>query len=658
MKLGLVIRNASEGEGEIFSYNRELSWENYIEDVRSTTDELKGFYQTGKTVMFLKFLGELGHFICIVQAAPEGSPRLRDSTAAWIYFPYKINIDGEEVVAVINEVGLAISAPKGIEVGRLERLFEKEYNEKDVIRLNAATIKSNKDTGFAARQYGHGTDYVLHELLDKYLYQTEYNNYKSVFLLETSNEISLNNENVLKFKLKPICTFFPPNETFGFSLYIENANIMFNKPFEVIDGTKVSLTYKKVGYGDINKVFLASYSASNNLPKEGNINIEDCKRIIYRSWFNIYSKNSKKLENLMIRINDTPLTDKLAIPEELFSRGVNLTISCEGYNTIKKNNVLLSTEMSFALEEKIYYYEFFLATDICGQVKEQGAKVILETRSRLNESPIRGYSCSKFIKEGENDGRCNMLHYVNNSSKPISEDRGKCNDLNHTNNFRLKVRFFLYGFISFFFVFLLMLGLDKDNYFKENHKSGIDTVMQTETINTDRTEDENSNMKSNFNQDESIQIAAISYLDSNNTWNKDSLDNNSILKGLYEDLTEFNKDKILNDWASKLNDSEKFKKLVDAFKIVNSDLAKIKQVDKSRYNSGLKDEIIFDQYIESINNGKKNNNSINGGGTSIEGKSSTGKIKNITEKNENSVNYSKQEVEENARSTNNKRGGY
>ena len=76
------------------------------------------------------------------------------------------------------------------------------------------------------------------------------------------------------------------------------------------------------------------------------------------------------------------------------------------------------------------------------------------------------------------------------------------------------------------------------------------------------------------------------------------------------------------------------------------------------YNSGLKYEIIFDQYIESINNGEKNNNSINGGETLIEDKSSTGKIKNKTEKNENSVNYSKQEVEENARSTNNKRGGY
>lgn len=637
MKLGLVIRNASEGEGEIFSYNRELSWENYIEDVRSTTDELKGFYQTGKTVMFLKFLGELGHFICIVQAAPEGSPRLRDSTAAWIYFPYKINIDGEEVVAVINEVGLAISAPKGIEVGRLERLFEKEYNEKDVIRLNAATIKSNKDTAFAARQYGHGTDYVLHELLGKYLYQTEYNNYKSVFLLETSNEISLNNENVLKFKLKPMCTYFPPNETLGFSPYIENVNIMFNKPFEVIDGIKVTLTYKKEGYGDINKVFLASYSASNNLPKEGNINIEDCKRIIYRSWFNIYSKNSKKLKNLMIKINDTPLTDKLAIPAELFSRGVNLTISCEGYNKIKMNNVHLLTEMTFALEEKIYYYEFFLPTDICGQVKEQGAKVIIETNRPLTDSPIRGYSSSEFIEEGKNNGRYNVLNY--------------------TKNLRLKIRFFLYGFICFFFFFLLMFGW-KNNFFKENYKSGIETVIQTEAINTDRTEDENNNTKSNFNQDESIHKAAISYLDSNNTWKKDSLENNSILKGLYEDLMEFNKDKILNDWAPKLNDSEKFKKIVDTYKIVNSDLATVKQVDKRRYNSGLKYEIIFDQYIESINNGEKNNNSINGGETLIEDKSSTGKIKNKTEKNENSVNYSKQEVEENARSTNNKRGGY
>lgn len=121
---------------------------------------------------------------------------------------------------------------------------------------------------------------------------------------------------------------------------------------------------------------------------------------------------------------------------------------------------------------------------------------------------------------------------------------------------------------------------------------------------------------------------------------------------------EFNKDKILNDWAPKLNDSEKFKKIVDTYKIVNSDLATVKQVDKRRYNSGLKYEIIFDQYIESINNGEKNNNSINGGETLIEDKSSTGKIKNKTEKNENSVNYSKQEVEENARSTNNKRGGY
>lgn len=636
MKLGLVIRIASGGEGEHSSINKDLSWGNFIEDVRSTTDELTDFYRTGKTVKFLKFLGEYGYLICVVQAAPDGSERLRDSTAAWIHIPANMDIHGEKLVSVIQEVEFAISARKGIDVERLKNVFEKDYNCKEVLISAASTIRSNNEAGFAARTCGHGADYQLHELLGEYLYQTEYNNYKSVFLLEKSSGVSMKNGNLLKFKLKPMCTFPAPNNTMGFCAYIDKPLTLFNKPIEVIDGTKVTLRWKKEGCSDICKSFTAIFLNSNTTPKEVYISTSDCKRIIERSWFRVFSKNHVKLENLVIRINDTIFKDNtLEISEESFNRGVRLNISCEGYKDIMKNNVQFPIPEFLYMEDKIYYYEFFLPTYNCGQIKEKGAKVIIETNHLLTGSPIKGYLSLNRIYEGVDNGKYNYLKY--------------------SDNLKLKVKYFLCGLLSFFFIGLLLTGWKELNSFKESPEFSIDKlpIKENNSIDADNTDDANNEINTN----DSIQMTATNYLDSNETWIKDSLNCYSQLKGLFEDLNVFRKDKIENEWSHKLNDSKNFMKIVDALKKCKWDPAIGKEENDGKYNSVSENEITIAQYINWISIEHKSDLTKSTKVSILESKSSKANNNIAAGKKNEPTNFTKPQVENNSNKKKNIRGG-
>ena len=357
MKLGLILKLTSEGEREIFSLNRNESWARYIPDVRTSIKELENFDETAKMVVFLRFFGSEGLLICIVKARPQSSGRPFDNTTAWIYIPDKMDISGEEIVSIVEKVKDVISGNK--EIDSLKSAFEKEYAFKDVLFSALSFMKSNESVEFSARTYGNGTGYFLHELLGIYLAQTEYNNYKSVFFLDTSSGISLRNNNILKSKLRPICTVNPPDERLGFLAYIGTPLTLFNKPIEVIEGTKISVLWKKDGCSDIRKEFVATYENTNQSLIGIEIHPNECKRIVSRSWIKVYDQvSNRRISNCLIIINGQSFTnDKMEILESDLENGVQLQVSCRGYNDKIIDNVKLKDELKVPMEEKVYKKE-------------------------------------------------------------------------------------------------------------------------------------------------------------------------------------------------------------------------------------------------------------------------------------------------------------
>lgn len=570
MKLGLILKLTSEGEREIFSLNRNESWARYIPDVRTSIKELEDFDETAKMVVFLRFFGSEGLLICIVKARPQSSDRPFDNTAAWIHIPDKMDISGEEIVSMVEKVKDVISGNK--EIDSLKSVFEKEYAFKDVLFSALSFIKSKESVEFSARTYGNGTGYSLHELLGIYLAQTEYNNYKSVFFLDTSSGISLRNNNILKSKLRPICTVNPPDESLGFLAYIGTPLTLFKKPIEVIEGTEISVLWKKDGCSDIRKEFVATYENTNQNPIGIEIHPNECKRIVSRSWIKVYDQESnRRISNCSIIINGRSFTkDKMEILESDFENGVQLQVSCRGYNDKVMDNVKLKDELKVPMEEKVYKKEYLLPVEESKNLITD-AKVTIETKREYNGMPLKGYY----------------------------SDHG---DLRYSSNLKLKIKYFVLGFASLICLGLLYEGYKVIDLFMDNHElclcwPPIQEKAKSPVGKTSGIVDSEEDVP---NSEDIAKNTAIEYLKNNPVWVKDSLDKYPYLEGLYNDLNEFRFDKLNEQWKNKLESYLEFNNVIDGIKKNAYDPKIGKESNDGKYNPSTEKGITIKEYIEWI----------------------------------------------------------
>lgn len=604
MKLGLILKLTSEGEREVFSLNKNDVWGKYASDARTSTKELTNFDETAKMVFSLRFLGTDGILICIVKARPQGSGRPFDNTAAWIHIPAKMNISGNEIVSIIEKVKDVISAHK--EIDSLKSVFEIEYPNKDVLFSDLSLVKSDDSAEFAARSYGNGTEYALHELLGNYIVQKEYNDYKGIFLLETSSGISLKNNNILKSKIKPICTVNPPDENMGFRANIGNPLTSFNKSIEVFDQTRITVLWKKEGYSEIRKEFIASYENTNKSPIGIEIDPSECKRIVLRSWIKVYNKESNRpIGNCSITINGQSFSsDKMEILESDFDKGVQLKVSSRGYEDNITNNIILNDRIKIKMDELVHKKEYILPVEE-GKGLSVDARITIETRREYNGLPLKGY----YSDHG------NLLRY--------------------SNNLKLKIKYFVFGFASLICVGLLYAGYEAADRFMDNHviRFALPPIQKIEEEKNEITYDNSDSEKKEIsNSENSAKAVAIEYLENNSIWVKDSLDAYPYLEGLYNDLNEFNFEKLRIEWKNKLNDSQKFSNVIDT-------INKLENSQKGRYNLNAdKDkDIKIDDYIKRISQIHTPEPPKSAISSKSENRHSNDKISNITGKKVNST---------------------
>ena len=574
MKLGLILKLTSEGEREVFSLNKNDAWGKYASDARTSIKELTSFDETAKMVFSLRFLGPEGILICIVKARPQGSGRPFDNTAAWIHIPAKMDISGEEIVSIIEKVKDTVSGHR--EIDSLKSVFGIEYPNKDILFSALSFIKSNDSAEFAERSYGNGTEYALQELLGDYIAQEEYNSYKGIFLLETSSGISLKNNNILKSKIKPICKVIPPDENMGFRANIGKPLTPFNKPIEVVDETKITVLWKKEGYSDIRKEFIASYENTNKSPIGIEIHPDECKRIVFRSWIKVYNQESNRpIDNFSITINGQSfISDKMEILESDFDKGVQLQVSCRGYEDNIMNNIILNDGIKIKMDERVHKKEYILPVEE-GKGLSADARITIETKREYNGLPLKGYY----------------------------SDHG---DLRYSSNLKLRIKYFVLGFVSLICVGLLYAGYEAVDRFWDNHKICFcwPPIQKIEEEQNGKIHDNSDSEGEEIsNSENTAKAVAIEYLENNPVWVKDSLEAYPYLEGLYEDLNEFKFDKLRIEWDNKLNDSQEFSNVINAIKKSEEkgwELRNGKGKSNGKYNSSTDKGITIKEYIEWI----------------------------------------------------------
>lgn len=573
MKLGLILKITNGGESETFSINKQEAWARYASDARSAIKELRGFDGSDKTVYLLKFLGGIGYLLSVIKSRPEGSGRPNDNTAAWIFVPSSSVVPASEMEQVLKQVEEAISESKGVNNAKLEETFNKDYETKKVLVSAVGSISSSADGNYALRYYNG--DYRLNELLGEHLAQAEYARFKGVFFVENNSGVELSTNDVLNFEPKQSITISPLKSVGGFVAGFPTAKgfVKFDRDIELAMGQKITMEWHRDNYAPIVKTFTAGVDNTANLEIK-----ETERRVrIQRSWFKVQDFHGISIKNANVSINHQLITgDYLDVAESLLvNNGIYVDIQASGYEEFHEKLQEIPANKVIKLHHSVYEY-FVPIYD--GEQQVGNAKLTVSAKQRISKSPLKGYEIESH----------NVLVY--------------------RVGFMSKFKTFAYGFVSCLLLILLYAGAQALEEYE--FQFGWPPFKHVEGQQTPTIGNETDGGEIDVNVNDSLTSKAINYLDSHKSWNKDSLENNEITQGLFDELNEFKVDDINGRFEEKLHSSQNLQKVVEALlgnQNKGFDPHDGKLSNEGKYNKPSDKNINIDNYIKclSVNHAPK-----------------------------------------------------
>lgn len=562
MKLGLILKITNGGESETYSINKQETWARYASDARSAIKELQGFDGSDKTIYLLKLLGSIGYLLSVIKSRPEGSGRPNDNTAAWIFVPGMAVVSASEMEQVLKKVEEAISESKGIDNAKLEETFSKDYDTKKVLMSAVGRLSSSADGNYALRYYNG--DYRLNELLGEHLAQKEYGRYKGIFFVENNSGIKLSTNDVLNFEPKQSITISPLKPMGGFVAGFPTAKgfMKFDRDIELANGQKITIEWHRDNYAPIVKTFTAGVDNTANLE----IKEAECLVRIQRSWFKVQDYHGISIQNANVSINHQLITgDYLDIAKRLLlNNRISIDIQANGYED---------------------YHEIEMLQTI------QANKVI-KLHHRSTEYVVPVYDGEQYVCDA-------------NAKRKIGKSQLKGFEINDHNElvysvgFMSKFKTFVYGFVSCLLLILLYAGAQAMEEYE--FQFGWPPFKHVEGQQNSTNGNETGGSGMDYNENDSLTTKAIHYLDSHKSWNKDSLENNEITQGLFDELNEFKVDDLNRRFKEKLYSSEKLQTIVDALQR-NHDKGFDPHVGKrsngGNYNSSSDKTINIENYIK------------------------------------------------------------
>lgn len=546
-KLGIVIQAANQGNQEIFQRNKEQSWANSIHELRKPMNGLTFSKDDTEPAIYVEFLGEKGYLLALVF-----SDRARDADNAtvWVHVPAGCNISSAETVEVIEQIKEVAKTGNFKSNPIFDEIADKTYQDKGVLVPAVSTICSApKASKYGVRRL---SNFTLKELFGNNIAQHEYAKYKGIFLLNQSVGFG-NDFEELGAELKKVRTLQAPKSQEGFEPYIVVAreDVPFTKAVEFSDGADVCIKWKKEDYKAISKPAKVT-AKEEDFQKIIKIDAsKDIYKEVHRDNIKVSGSDGNSIANFEVWLNRLPEDRKIFyVPTR---RECKITIKADEYEDKDVTLKELTSDKGIKLEKKQYTYRFAL----------EGSKeeYILTTQRRLTKSPIKGYSADDDISE---------------------------KDVNHLSydSILQKIMYFGIGLGACLLAVGLYVGwnvfvMDRELKFVDKQEAGQTATQDEDFTPTD------TDMQKVFN-----------YLESNDTWHKDSLDRFDATRGLFDELNEFEVNKIKDRNATLNND--KLGKIVEALEQIPADSRP--GTHDGKYNTKDDKQININNYINSITN--------------------------------------------------------
>lgn len=547
-KLGIIVKNSTVKT--IFERNAEQSWSKATgNDMATPMNKLTFSSNDTEPAIYVKFLGMEGYLLALV-FANSGATRSGSYFTVWVHVPAACDISNAETIRVIEQIKEVAKTGNFVNNPIFDEIADNPYPDKGVLVPAVSTICSDpKASKYGIRRL---PDFTLQELLGNSIAQHEYAKYKGIFLLNKSVGFG-NDFKELGAELKEVRTLQAPKAQEGFKPYINVAGkiVAFTKAVEFPDGADVCIEWQMKGYKPISKKAKVT-AKEEDFQNRIKINAkEDIYKEVHRDNIKVYGSDGNPITNFEVWLNRLPQDNStFYVP----TRGeCQITIKAEEYEDKDVTLKELTSDKGIKLEKKQHTYRFAL----------KGSKVefSITTPHRLTKSPIKGYSADDGISE---DG-VNRLSY---------------------DGILQKIMYLGIGFGACLLAVGLYVGwnvfvMDREFKFEDKQETGL-TGSQDE----------------DFKLTDTDMQKAFNYLQNNDTWHKDSLDRFDATRGLFDELNEFEVNKIKDRNATLNND--KLGKIVEALEQIPADSRPGKHDGK--YNAKDDKQISINNYINSINN--------------------------------------------------------
>ena len=532
-KLGFAIKLASQGAGNAIECNKG-QWTNKVVDIREYLKLFNGLQGTDNIVTFMSF-DEGGCFLTQLRAI---SGRVGDFLSGWIYIPNTIEASGEEIMSAYNYVRNILSQSNLSDLkDDIESFFSKEYSSKEV----AAQYIASRGQLYGVRFLGH---YTLKEIVGEHRYQPYYSDYKAVFLLNKKDEVAITNESASNFRdltdkdiVKTSIVVPPTNaslQALGGGTKIHAADGSdFNQPLLANVGSKVTLFLSRIGFE--NMKLQVNVSSERQEIDLANVKITWMKKIS-ASMFTVRNHKREKIEKgVRISVNDKDITFQEILVSEEECRQAIIKVSAPGYEPFEyQRNLLLNEYSEITLTRKV---ESCLTT--IELVNGKHAKMTLESEYLPSkyDSPLKGY---------EFEGKYHGDKVLRMSLWFVWKQR-------------------LWGFLGALAAVMLMVACVAFDAWIDTHhfKFGLppweeDKPAQTYQQNTNNDVEEAEVTETN---DQQVNQKILDYLNQNDQWAKEQLDQDPMTRGLYDMINNYRFSDIMNVNIENCDKINKIKKI-------------------------------------------------------------------------------------------------
>ncbi len=532
-KLGLVIYITAEGRAQQSGFNEGV-WSRSVPDVREALqrtfpcqDDLSrnsrpvsgALSGSGGVVYMVNFIST-GVLFTIIKVAVGG--RANDNTAATLFIPNGAQINGLQTLQTINRIQEIISHPTTIDTNALSMLMAADYP----VGQTPQPIDSAKNKTYAVVYYGGNSPLTLENLLGQSLYQPVYAGYQAVFFADAAKRYDIFGTvaQIPADRIASIISVFPPKDsTFRFRAFTKDGR-PFTQDIIAARGADVTIVWQLQGYAPVEKTFTVfdATSAQKAVPTPADIKVR-----IPRSAIQAQTPKGKPITPSSIAIGGRQFVGEyMDISATALKAGMQLNIEAKGYNSYSEpiNNVgPFRCVLKRKVEETGYKIRVKNAN---GQ--EVLADIILKSHHRLSSSPLKGYNNNYGTLEYVGSGLSNFVW-------------GVCG---------------LLAGLLIWVMFSCVVPTVKGWFSQTNEKESIENSTDT----TGSTKNE----EASLTYTETDWADACKYLDENSIWEREKMetDFNGCLKGLFDDLNNFNKEKLEDVWAEKLKESKKFGRII------------------------------------------------------------------------------------------------